>query len=154
MSHESVWNSRPRTYGKGAREWYVCLPDHFRFRNWKQRTNTRELKAEEREIARHCDLKGKSWASADELRTAASAHTRLVSSESTALTSAVNASVKRPPILDLSRYANRNSASTRTPLISICSTVKASAKWQDSSSIRFARMGCGTSISFYTWHGV
>lgn len=23
MSHESVWNSRPRTYGKGARAWYV-----------------------------------------------------------------------------------------------------------------------------------
>lgn len=23
MSHESVWNSRPRTYGKGARGWYV-----------------------------------------------------------------------------------------------------------------------------------
>lgn len=22
MSHESVWNSRPRSYGKGAREWY------------------------------------------------------------------------------------------------------------------------------------
>lgn len=23
MSHESVWYSRPRTYGKGSREWYV-----------------------------------------------------------------------------------------------------------------------------------
>lgn len=23
MSHESVWNSRPRGYGKGARSWYV-----------------------------------------------------------------------------------------------------------------------------------
>jgi len=23
MSHESVWNSRPRTYGKGARAWFV-----------------------------------------------------------------------------------------------------------------------------------
>ncbi|CAI6100344.1 unnamed protein product [Clonostachys chloroleuca] len=24
MSHESVWNSRPRTYGKGARSCRVC----------------------------------------------------------------------------------------------------------------------------------
>lgn len=24
MSHESVWNSRPRSYGKGARGWYVA----------------------------------------------------------------------------------------------------------------------------------
>ncbi|KAK7746600.1 40S ribosomal protein S29 [Diatrype stigma] len=24
MSHESVWNSRPRTYGKGARGCRVC----------------------------------------------------------------------------------------------------------------------------------
>ncbi|TVY29458.1 40S ribosomal protein, partial [Lachnellula hyalina] len=24
MSHESVWNSRPRTYGKGARACRVC----------------------------------------------------------------------------------------------------------------------------------
>ena len=24
MSHESVWYSRPRTYGKGARSWCVC----------------------------------------------------------------------------------------------------------------------------------
>ncbi|KAF2851439.1 40S ribosomal protein S29, variant 2 [Plenodomus lindquistii] len=24
MSHESVWYSRPRTYGKGARECRVC----------------------------------------------------------------------------------------------------------------------------------
>lgn len=23
MSHESVWYSRPRNYGKGARQWYV-----------------------------------------------------------------------------------------------------------------------------------
>lgn len=23
MSHESVWFSRPRTYGKGSRQWYV-----------------------------------------------------------------------------------------------------------------------------------
>lgn len=23
MSHESVWNSRPRGYGKGARSWYA-----------------------------------------------------------------------------------------------------------------------------------
>jgi hypothetical protein len=23
MSHESVWYSRPRTYGKGSRSWYV-----------------------------------------------------------------------------------------------------------------------------------
>jgi hypothetical protein len=23
MSHESVWYSRPRNYGKGSREWYV-----------------------------------------------------------------------------------------------------------------------------------
>ncbi|KIH88414.1 hypothetical protein SPBR_09016 [Sporothrix brasiliensis 5110] len=23
MSHESVWNSRPRSYGKGARQWYA-----------------------------------------------------------------------------------------------------------------------------------
>jgi hypothetical protein len=23
MSHESVWYSRPRSYGKGARQWYV-----------------------------------------------------------------------------------------------------------------------------------
>lgn len=22
MSHESVWNSRPRSYGKGSRSWY------------------------------------------------------------------------------------------------------------------------------------
>src|SRR5690242_2955593 len=26
MSHESVWYSRPRTYGKGSRSWYVCPP--------------------------------------------------------------------------------------------------------------------------------
>lgn len=26
MSHESVWYSRPRTYGKGARGWYVSTP--------------------------------------------------------------------------------------------------------------------------------
>lgn len=25
MSHESVWNSRPRKYGKGSRGWYVAL---------------------------------------------------------------------------------------------------------------------------------
>jgi hypothetical protein len=25
MSHESVWYSRPRTYGKGSREWYVSI---------------------------------------------------------------------------------------------------------------------------------
>lgn len=25
MSHESVWNSRPRSYGKGARSWYGAL---------------------------------------------------------------------------------------------------------------------------------
>ncbi|CCF31818.1 ribosomal protein S14p/S29e [Colletotrichum caudatum] len=24
MSHESVWNSRPRTYGKGSRSCRVC----------------------------------------------------------------------------------------------------------------------------------
>ncbi|KAL5347729.1 40S ribosomal protein S29 [Pseudogymnoascus australis] len=24
MSHETVWNSRPRTYGKGSRECRVC----------------------------------------------------------------------------------------------------------------------------------
>ena len=31
MSHESVWNSRPRTYGKGARAWYViaCILDYI-----------------------------------------------------------------------------------------------------------------------------
>ena len=27
MSHETVWNSRPRKYGKGARSWYE-IPDH------------------------------------------------------------------------------------------------------------------------------
>jgi len=25
MSHESVWYSRPRTYGKGSRSWYVAF---------------------------------------------------------------------------------------------------------------------------------
>ena len=25
MSHESVWYSRPRNYGKGSREWYVIM---------------------------------------------------------------------------------------------------------------------------------
>ena len=30
MSHESVWYSRPRTYGKGSREWYVYLFIHTR----------------------------------------------------------------------------------------------------------------------------
>lgn len=29
MSHESVWNSRPRGYGKGARSWYE-YPDPIR----------------------------------------------------------------------------------------------------------------------------
>lgn len=30
MSHESVWYSRPRTYGKGSRSWYVLChsPPH------------------------------------------------------------------------------------------------------------------------------
>lgn len=27
MSHESVWNSRPRNYGKGARSWYGLPPN-------------------------------------------------------------------------------------------------------------------------------
>ena len=26
MSHESIWYSRPRVYGKGARAWYVSPP--------------------------------------------------------------------------------------------------------------------------------
>ncbi|KAI8714366.1 40S ribosomal protein S29 [Fusarium sp. LHS14.1] len=26
MSHESVWNSRPRSYGKGSRSWYDLSP--------------------------------------------------------------------------------------------------------------------------------
>lgn len=26
MSHESVWNSRPRNYGKGSRAWYDLFP--------------------------------------------------------------------------------------------------------------------------------
>jgi len=30
MSHESVWNSRPKTYGKGSRSWYELL-DFKRF---------------------------------------------------------------------------------------------------------------------------
>jgi hypothetical protein len=34
MSHESVWYSRPRNYGKGSREWYVYT--YIRF--WGMRT--------------------------------------------------------------------------------------------------------------------
>jgi len=26
MGHEAVWYSRPRTYGKGSRQWYEYLP--------------------------------------------------------------------------------------------------------------------------------
>lgn len=25
QAHENVWNSRPKTYGKGSRGWYVDL---------------------------------------------------------------------------------------------------------------------------------
>jgi hypothetical protein len=29
MAHESVWNSRPRNYGKGSRAWYARAPLHL-----------------------------------------------------------------------------------------------------------------------------
>ena len=46
MSHESVWYSRPRNYGKGSREWYVISEEkthrlEVRERYWNIRTNTR-----------------------------------------------------------------------------------------------------------------
>jgi hypothetical protein len=33
MSHESVWYSRPRTYGKGARSWYA-LSSSAMWKGW------------------------------------------------------------------------------------------------------------------------
>lgn len=44
MSHESVWNSRPRGYGKGARSWYEytdpILEEKSMSLSWPARTNT------------------------------------------------------------------------------------------------------------------
>ena len=40
MSHDSVWYSRPRTYGKGARSWYVIRIRWTPALKWKQRTGS------------------------------------------------------------------------------------------------------------------
>jgi hypothetical protein len=88
MSHESVWNSRPRTYGKGSRSWYVGIPSS----SWRLYRDAK------------IDIRGRIlanflWFEAE------FAHTGLVLSASMDWTSADNASEKRPQILDLSRYA-------------------------------------------------
>jgi len=84
MSHESVWNSRPRTYGKGARAWYVfSCPYTLRCRR----------------------AVGQKYCATANIPAAESAHTRLVLFENTVSISAVNASARRPLISDLSRYA-------------------------------------------------
>ncbi|KAK2602787.1 hypothetical protein N8I77_009293 [Diaporthe amygdali] len=48
MSHESVWNSRPRGYGKGARSWYEN-PQHHPERKKYARVGTKPS-TEEREL--------------------------------------------------------------------------------------------------------
>ncbi|KAL2075664.1 hypothetical protein VTL71DRAFT_607 [Oculimacula yallundae] len=90
------------------------------------------------------------------LALAVSAHTRLVSSENMASTSAVNASVRRPLILDLSRYA--------IWILSIClfnwGTIlihsAAPLKHHNGKEPcdRFVRKGSGTGLGLYSWHGV
>ena len=74
MSHESVWFSRPRTYGKGSRQWYVII-DISPLLRWVKLTII-----------------------------AAPAHTRLVSSANTGSTCAVNVSGKRHTMLGSRRY--------------------------------------------------
>lgn len=81
MSHESVWNSRPRTYGKGARAWYVVPLDPHNSAIIVRRVSLRLTD-----------------------RSAAFAPTRPVSFASTASTFAVNASGRRQLISDSSRY--------------------------------------------------
>lgn len=74
MSHESVWFSRPRTYGKGSRQWYVtthCSPLLH--------------------LVRLTII-------------AVPARTKLVSSENTGSTCAVNVSGKRHTMLGFRRY--------------------------------------------------
>ncbi len=74
MSHESVWFSRPRTYGKGSRQWYVTT--HFP------------------PLLRSVKL----------TIIAVPARTKLVSSVNTGLICAVNASGRRHTMLGSRRY--------------------------------------------------
>lgn len=71
MTHDAVWFSRPRKYGKGSRQWCVGLVDSV----------LEDIVVDGSLVWRF---------------TAASAPTRLVSSASTASTSAVSASARRP----------------------------------------------------------
>ena len=74
MSHESVWFSRPRTYGKGSRQWYVTTYFSPLLRSAKLTI-----------VAVHARIK-------------------LVSSANTASTCAVNVSGKRHTMLGSRRY--------------------------------------------------
>ncbi len=74
MSHESVWFSRPRTYGKGSRQWYVTT--HF----------------------------SPLLCSAKLTIIAVPARTKLVSSANTGSTCAVNVSGRRHTMLGSRRY--------------------------------------------------
>ena len=74
MSHESVWFSRPRTYGKGSRQWYVTT--HFSPLLHSVRLTI----------------------------IAVPAHTKLVSSANMGSTCAVNVSGKRHTMLGSRRY--------------------------------------------------
>ncbi len=71
MTHDSVWFSRPRKFGKGSRQWYVVLC----------------LKAGRTDVL---------W-----VELAASALTKLVSSANMVLICAANVSVKSLPPLGL-----------------------------------------------------
>jgi small subunit ribosomal protein S29e len=52
MSHESVWYSRPRTYGKGSRSWYVSFHEIYtweaasRGRGWQSLVGGFEVQAQ------------------------------------------------------------------------------------------------------------
>ncbi|KAJ9637759.1 40S ribosomal protein S29 [Coniosporium tulheliwenetii] len=49
MSHESVWYSRPRTYGKGARSWCVA---HYSLSS--QKSALARIRAQEEQRGRVC----------------------------------------------------------------------------------------------------
>ena len=74
MSHESVWFSRPRTYGKGSRQWYVTTHPSSLLRLVKLTI------------------------------IAVPAHTKLVSSANTVSICAVNVLEKRHTMLAFRRY--------------------------------------------------
>ena len=123
MTHDAVWFSRPRKFGKGSRQWCVTrLKLYTVLQLMTVLYSFKTILLYLSYLVENCVIYGHTWYNMFSI--AASARIRLVLSASTALTSVVSASVRSLQPSASSRYVHKCSRMPYCRLIVCFSTLR------------------------------